>query len=80
MTKLQHDKLNRRVVPGFYSGIPHMSKPKYREDPATPKQVEYLQVLRANRRLAPLDTFDCLKMTKSEASRQIKALKESSST
>ena len=75
---MNHEKINRRVVPGFYSGIPHMPKPRYREDPATEKQIEYLQVLRANRRLEPLDKIECLKMTKSEAHRHINALKATS--
>ena len=77
MSKIDHAKLNRRMVPKFYAGTPYtrLPKPRFREDPATDKQITYLRLLLAKHGRPPLDTIDALKMTKSEASRLINELK-----
>jgi hypothetical protein len=77
-SRLNHEKVNRRVVASFYSGVPYtrLPKPRYREDPATEKQIAYLQLLLIRHGRPPLDKIDALKLTKSEASRQIKELKD----
>lgn len=76
--RLDHAKRNRRVVSSFWEGSPfsRLPKPRYREDPATEKQITYLQLLLAKNKLPALDKIDALKLTRSEASRQINDLKE----
>lgn len=76
--RMNHEKRRRldRRVAGFYTGVPPMPKPRYREDPATDKQIEYLQMLRAHAGMAVLDKISCLKLTKSAASQMIKDLRD----
>ena len=53
-----------------------LAAPRYRENPATEKQIEYLQLLLAKRGRPPLDRIVALKMTRSEASNLINSLRD----
>jgi hypothetical protein len=75
--RIDHGKLNRRMAPKFYAGAPYarLPKPRFKEDPATDKQIDYLQLLLAKHGRPALDKIDALKLSRSEASRQINELK-----
>ncbi len=51
-----------------------LARPRYRQAPASERQIDYLQDLRAKAGLPPLDKIDCLKLGKNDASDMIKSL------
>jgi hypothetical protein len=76
MARMNHEKLNRSRIPRAVEGESlYIPRPRYRENPATDKQIDYLQLLLAKHGRPAIDKIDALKLTRSEASRQINELK-----
>ena len=76
MTRMNYEKCNKPPRSSYDTNDEHVRIPpaRFRADPATPKQIDYLQALLAKHGQPPLDKFETIKMSRSRVSFMIKEL------